>query len=319
MLGVGLDGRARNLVKQDIYIALIGLSFFLVSACGSESASRREDGASGNPGTNDTKGSNGEPAQPGSKASQGGGQGTGANGNDGQIGANQAPLNGQVVLGFFGGFTSCQFNAGAPDPKNQGLADAFERSLAAVDEAIDREPFTIRSCFTADPTRVHYVTSAEPNNVKSVGLGDLAKEVGALLSTKTPGARVRLVGHSYGGWTVLSLAKDLDPKLTVDALVTIDPISVRECNAGVLAAGGDGCRRAPTDFGADGLAAIKKRVGNWTNIYQTSDTLLNSGPMNGAENDRRDYPVGPFTPHSAFLDDSQVIDKIAGLVAGKNP
>lgn len=305
-------------MKQVIYISLIGLASLVASACGSESASRRDDSASGNPGSEDTKDSNGKPAQPGSNASQGGGQGTGANGNDGQNGPNQALVNGQVVLGFFGGFTSCQVNGGVPDPKNQGLADAFERSLAAVEEATDREPFTIRSCFTADPTRVHYVTSAEPQNVKSVVLGDLAKELGALLTTKAQGARVRLVGHSYGGWTVLSLAKDLDPKLTVDALVTIDPISVRECNAVILAAGGDGCRRAPTDFGVDGLAAIKKRVGNWTNIYQTSDTLLNSGPMNGADNDRRDYPVAPFTPHSAFLDDSQVIDKIAGVVAGKN-
>jgi pimeloyl-ACP methyl ester carboxylesterase len=306
-------------VKQVIYMVLISIVSLAVSACGSESASRRDDGAAAIPGNVDPKGSNGEPAPPGSKASQGGGQGSGGNGNNGQNGVNQAPLNGQVVLGFFGGFTSCQFNAGAPDPKNQGLADTFESSLAAVEEVADKEPFTIRGCFTADPTRVHYVTSAEPDNVKSAVLGDLAKELGALLTTKTPGARIRLVGHSYGGWTVLSLAKDLDPKLTVDALVTIDPISVRECNAGVLAAGGDGCRRAPTDFGVDGLAAIKKRVGNWTNIYQTSDTLLNSGPMNGADNDRRDYPVAPFTPHSAFLDDSQVIDKIADVVAGKKP
>lgn len=306
-------------MEKVIYIALIGFASLVVSACGSESSSRREDGSAATPGNQDSKGSNGNSAQAGSKGSQGGGQGTDANGNNGQNGANQAPLNGQVVLGFFGGFTSCQVNGGAPDPKNQGLADAFERSLAAAEEATDREPFTIRSCFTGDPTRVHYVTSAEPDNVKSVVLSDLAKELGALLTTKAQGARVRLVGHSYGGWTALSLAKDLDPKLTVDALVTIDPISVRECNAVVLAAGGEGCRRAPTDFGVDGLAVIKKRVGNWINIYQTSDTLLNSGPMNGAENDRRDYPVAPFTPHSAFLDDSQVIDKIAGMMAGKKP
>ena len=302
-------------MKTALYIALLSLGAASLSACGSESSNRRGDTPGGQRNDAPATVPGGGGGSGGSETPQNGGNGGGS----GNTGSSSEASDGPIVLGFFGGFTSCASDGETPDPKEQNLAEAFDEALAAAAGASEKDPVTIRSCFTSDPSQVHIVTSVDPDKVKSVSLSNLAKEIDAFLTSKAPGGKLRLVGHSYGGWTVLSLARTLDPKINVDALVTIDPISVRDCNVPSFFAGGAGCRRAPTDFGDDGVAAIKKRVGNWVNFYQTSDTALYSGAMNGAENIRREYPRGTLGPHNAFLEDTVVIKKIAEVAAGKKP
>lgn len=299
-------------MKTALIIAFLGLGEASLVGCGSESADHRGDSSGGARKSSPAKVAAPEsmclncreedPISP-----------------EGQTGVPGRPGDGPVVLGFFGGYTSCAANGNTPDPKEQRLADAFDAALAAVEETSDKETVTIRSCFTADAGKVHLVTSVEPDKTRSIDLANLAKELGSFLSSKVPGGRLRLVGHSYGGWTVMSLAKDLPASVTIDTLVTIDPISTRDCTPLDFLSGGAGCKRAPSDFGVDGLAAIKKRVGPWVNFYQTSDTVLFSSPTNGAENIRMDYPSAALGPHNAIIEDAQVIKKIAEVVAGKGP
>ena len=60
---------------------------------------------------------------------------------------------------------------------------------------------------------------------------------------------VYLIGHSYGGWSVMKLALMLLGDYKVEGLVTIDPISPLFCTPSrILSLLPDpGCQEAPTD------------------------------------------------------------------------
>ena len=94
-------------------------------------------------------------------------------------------------------------------------------------------------------------------------------------------------------------------------LVTLDPISKVDCTpdgfiTAVLGGGGNdpGCTRAPTDFGAAGLAQIAAKVpGKWQNFYQTDLAALHPGPIaQTTSNTKRSYPGAQgFDAHNDLL------------------
>jgi hypothetical protein len=105
--------------------------------------------------------------------------------------------------------------------------------------------------------------------------------------------RVAVLGHSYGGYTAMLVAKALSTagsRLKVTSLTTLDPISMDTCqpqniidalqqNAKPL-----GCNQAPSIGLKDNYispADIKRLAANipWTNIWQGADIYLHSSPI----------------------------------------
>ncbi len=153
---------------------------------------------------------------------------------------------------------------------------------------------------------------------------------------------IHLVGHSYGGWTAMKIAKELELKnrFSIKNLVTIDPISRSECTPKKFTEGlpdveikriiekmlsgytltaedtpttNKGCLRAPSDLG-DAIA-ILARTSRWTNFYQENYPFLHSssipGPIEKIENLKRDYRDDS---HNMFMSDETVGKKIVDLI-----
>ena len=89
---------------------------------------------------------------------------------------------------------------------------------------------------------------------------------------------VYLIGHSYGGWSVMKLAMMLLDKYSVEGLVTIDPISPLSCTpADVLSFfSSKGCQQAPSDISATDRDRLKSEISSWAHFYQTQFERLHS-------------------------------------------
>jgi hypothetical protein len=224
---------------------------------------------------------------------------------------------GKLALGFFSGFQSCGAQADrSPDP----LTDSFEDIYETVEDAVGENEVSlaIRGCYDTDASRVRFSLSNARKTISST-VPEMIKTLGEELKKIAP-VKLHLVGHSYGGWTIMQVAKNLPPEIKIVGLTTIDPISMKDCTAAVYASlilgGGNisGCQRAPADFTDADVKSIRARIDRWTNYYQTNFEFLHSGPIAAAENKKKSYSTPGFEPHSDFLEDESVIQEIVSSV-----
>jgi hypothetical protein len=223
----------------------------------------------------------------------------------------------KLVLGFFSGFRSCGSLAdGSANPMTDSFKDIYEKVESEVGE--NEVSLAIRGCYDTDASKVRFALSNARQTISST-VPEMIKLVGEELKKIAP-VKLHLVGHSYGGWTIMQLAKNLPPEIKIDGFTTIDPISVKECNTAVYASlilgGGNlnGCQRAPADFTESDLNAIRLRTNRWTNYYQNNFPLLHSGPIVAASNNEKSYYSMGFEPHNDFLKDESVIQEIINSV-----
>jgi pimeloyl-ACP methyl ester carboxylesterase len=222
------------------------------------------------------------------------------------------------VLGLFGGYVSCSGDANAP------LKGTWmERYLGEVQQGLKKsgapEAKYIISCFKLDVSRVVFMTSDKPSEVREDSLSQLFSTFEASVN-KLPGTSVSIVGHSYGGWLSLSLLDQVKTKFNVDSLTTLDPISRSQCtppdvvNSFLGAPPFPGCTRAPADFDAAKLTDVKQRTKTWLNFYQTDSRLLHSGQLLGAQNIKRNYSPGDHEAHSKIPEDPEVVKEVTALM-----
>lgn len=212
------------------------------------------------------------------------------------------------VLAFFGGYTSCGLGD-TGDPLQQPLSDFFERALAAVKEKTGQQPKYLIACYTLAYESVIYRFSGDSQSRNKLIAGmenDFEDFLGELDHPE-----ILMVGHSYGGWTAMDIVQKLPPGTKIKGLVTLDPISHADCNLSTF--GGAECKRAPQDFGEEGLKEIKDKTAQWLNYWEDGSTTLHSGEIAGAQNVKRTYPGSGFGPHNAFLSDDAIGDEITAL------
>ena len=108
--------------------------------------------------------------------------------------------------------------------------------------------------------------------------------------------RLFVAGHSHGGWEAMRLAAYVGqyPRLKIENLVTIDPISYNLCystsylwhvlNITLEELSGipDDCSKAPEDLLSWGPNIEAATGSNWTNFYQSNLSYLHSGPVPSA-------------------------------------
>ena len=232
-----------------------------------------------------------------------------------------------VVL-IAGGFNSCPsdgiLDATMRAGKTSEMYDLYMNSkIPSLLHKIHGRPASVLTvCFTgidsvakslATSISMRYAWNArdlKPDlpSVKSVGLpqGDLIKDnVSFLASLKAAlqtemrqemdsgnAPQFYLIGHSYGGFTAMQIAFHF--KDYVNALVTLDPISILDCQAGDLStqilktvsANHPGCLSFPKDkFSRDAIKKIdegKNTKFRWLNIFQSYFAWLHSSDFNFA-------------------------------------
>lgn len=114
--------------------------------------------------------------------------------------------------------------------------------------------------------------------------------------------KVAIVGHSYGGYTAMLVAKTLlnsDSSIKVTSLTTLDPISMDTCQPSNIVvtlqknAVPPGCNQAPASTISDNYitsAEIRKIAASipWINIWQGADKYLHSSPISAPGVDNKE-------------------------------
>jgi hypothetical protein len=245
-----------------------------------------------------------------------------------------------VVL--HGGFNSCGGTAqNQVDPRVAGNGLIFSM-LKYADKVGDR-PYIV-TCYpfwTNDPgaklatpldNKIYWVErlsgSGAPSEPKEAKISEFFERLPGL-ANGVNAKNVAVIGHSYGGWTAMLSARKLEEsKLHLSQLVTLDPISMVQCNPAVFmnqiqtTSPAEGCTRAPTNDGylSDGLVRAVASETRWTNYFQTKDKWLHSGPITGVGS-IANIPVnfaGTNTDgvanHVAFVTSGELVERVIGLI-----
>lgn len=151
----------------------------------------------------------------------------------------------------------------------------------------------IASCYAKLDDAVYYISS---ENVTDL-IATTPQKFSATVNYKaefTATKNIYALGHSYGGWLAMNLARYLPHSAMLKGLVTLDPISKINCTPTQLFGSymrsqlepwpHAGCVEAPSDFTASERASISSRAGFWQNFYQNASVYLHSSNIVGAKN-----------------------------------
>ena len=285
----------------------------------------------------------------------------------------------EVAVLYFGGYTSCSTAKNMSYPNNVDPiakpTDSFTISMARWLNGFDKSyPSPRRSLISCYPfwtnirkdevspapgsLRTHGLIASHVNPMESsiyirhdltggmsptvqINLGQFLSKIETLLASQNI-KKVAIIGHSYGGYTALLVAKALSApgsRTKVTHLTTLDPISMDTCQPQILVnhlvreAPAPGCNEAPATGTRDSFLSLddlKKIAANipWTNLWQGVDTYLHSSPIDipGIENQEVIYnqqSKDGFANHFLFVFPSdktnptwpKVADKILKKIA----
>jgi hypothetical protein len=111
--------------------------------------------------------------------------------------------------------------------------------------------------------------------------------------------KVAIIGHSYGGYTAMLVAKALsykDSPIKVTSLTTLDPISIDTCqprnivNMLQFSTISPACNQAPatglsdTNITSSEISTLAANI-PWTNLWQGADIYLHSSPISNSSID----------------------------------
>jgi hypothetical protein len=223
------------------------------------------------------------------------------------------------IFALIDGFFTCpDFTATANTIQDTNMAAILSKVLAAAKKNNKPEPMYVVSCYTTDPSKIYYSTSADPKKLLNSSVPEFIKKFKDMVATVTnPDAFV--VGYSYGGWTSMKLVSELDESTNLMGLITVDPISMVNCTtSGFLSTffGGtpaQGCTESPSDFSNETITTIETRAKNWLNFYQEDQTILHSGPIDVAQNTKREFG-GAQSAHSDIVREDFVLGEITNLL-----
>lgn len=241
------------------------------------------------------------------------------------------------VVIVLGGYWSCgsetmSKNKADWSPKESHGAGAsmytiITRQNQAIKNALKGDFGVVMSCYypEIEITGINYINNLDGNNsIARTDLNEMFQSINSSLE-KLKNPKVTIVGHSYGGWTAMKLVQNLNPKATLNTLVTIDPISRENCRPRALienltleGPGVRGCNEAPSDFDGKAIDMIARRAGSWYNYYQTSAVKLHSSTFSSSLVKNEEVIYQPkdkkFESHILFMHDTKFIDKITDII-----
>lgn len=212
-----------------------------------------------------------------------------------------------VFLAVFGGNASCK-----PDQNGQRspLGMDMYRPFVALSDRLTTDNgwhlSWILTCHNSDAS-VHYVTSDDPEAMRTMPIPEVAPFVESFTTANSPG-HVFIGGHSYGGWLALKVALALPDDLNIEGLFSIDAISRKNCTFANPAE----CTQAPTDITRDQRRTLSDRTAHWINFFENQTFYLHSSPISEA-----DENLKVATSHTGIDTHANVWTKVTNVVASR--
>lgn len=203
-----------------------------------------------------------------------------------------------VVFVVSGGFSSCgsvdadQRRDGAwrtwGNPGAMDMIRALDPVRDQYKQQFGHDSAFVISCYNGKSSDYIYFFSSADRKLRYTKwreLNPIYDEVNRFSTTHD----VIVVGHSYGGWLAMNVAKNINVERR-RALFTIDPISPNNCaqfsyarGAAASTFGGSGvqgCTEFPGDLDTNFTGAIKAAFGRWNHFYQTQYGPIHSNVLN---------------------------------------
>ncbi len=224
-------------------------------------------------------------------------QGTNVTGNNSQPALTTTPVvpKGPMILVATGGWNSCKEAAGSDivSPLGMNMYQGFKRVIAESIQYPNGMMY-FAACMTMDWRELRVYRSDQPQNLRTMSPQSFTSEIGLFASSGN--SPVQIIGHSYGGWLAMSLAKNIPASVQVRQLITIDPISPITCTpeslTGAISAKlGDifssrpGYNTSPDDLTPQFRVDLRRRLNAWHNFYQFDAlNVLHGTAIQEAEN-----------------------------------
>jgi hypothetical protein len=142
----------------------------------------------------------------------------------------------------------------------------------------NREPEYFSACHYDGDSKMAMVSSWDEDVQYSRTEEQVREEILKKRSTIDESQAI-LMGHSYGGWVVMSMGAQLTASQAFGQLYTVDPISKINCSIRHPL----GCQSAPEDIGAADRVRIANKTTAWHNYYQTNTAHLHSSSISQAD------------------------------------
>lgn len=183
---------------------------------------------------------------------------------------------------LLGGSSSCGNHVLDPTggtTLNVDMREPFFEMLSTLSVLTGEYPDFVISCYVRNLKRPEGLGAIRVATRQSGPVETIMNEtsLSTFIGEYAMGREVFLVGHSYGGWLAMSIARDFVygvPRSFRPAsfIVTIDPISAVDCKHIT----DSGCRMAPRDFSEEQKNAMRNFSRGWMHFYQRITPVVRS-------------------------------------------
>ena len=216
------------------------------------------------------------------------------------------------VFFIVGGRRSCKPTSDndRENPKGTGLYPALKPIMEEIGQEMGETPEFFSACHYNGSQDLAYVSSWNSDVQYGQSEEQVRQEI-LIKRGQIDESQAVMIGHSYGGWVVMSLASGLGTEEKFGQLYTVDAISKITCSP----THPTGCQSAPGDINAADRAKIADLTGAWHNYYQETTPYLHSSSISNADtNTLSDLPHKKIDEDPRLWDDihQQILNSFRG-------
>ncbi len=202
-----------------------------------------------------------------------------------------APAPGMPILTAIGGWNSCMKSPDNPTPNPYGMNiyTPFKEMAAVLEQQYGQKLPYLVGCFSSDIMAIRFYSSDAPQALQQLSVPRFYAY--AYQMARTQNRPLVAIGHSYGGWYAMDIARHRASDVRFKAIITVDPISPLTCKPetlarvllsrfGITESETHGCSESPSDFVSAARVLVRQNAGAWLNYYQQDIfTILKATPI----------------------------------------